>query len=39
VGEWILELTFCLLGVLKNEFGEVSEAMFDGVERLYELVL
>jgi hypothetical protein len=25
--------TLCLLDVLKNEFGEVDEAMFQGVER------
>jgi hypothetical protein len=26
------------LDVLKNDFGEVDEAMFQGVERSYELV-
>jgi hypothetical protein len=26
----------CLLDVFKNDFGEVDEAMFDGVERPFE---
>jgi hypothetical protein len=30
------ELIICLLDVLKNDFGEVDEAMFQGVERPYE---
>jgi hypothetical protein len=28
VGEWTLELIVFLLDVLKNDFGEVDEAMF-----------
>jgi hypothetical protein len=31
VGEWPLELIMCLLDVLKNDFGEVDEAMLEGV--------
>jgi hypothetical protein len=28
----------CLLDVLKNDFGEVDEAKFQGVERPYDLI-
>jgi hypothetical protein len=28
----------CLLDVLKNDFGEVDEVMFEGVVRQYELI-
>jgi hypothetical protein len=28
----------CLLDVLKNDFGEVDEVMFQGVVRPYELI-
>jgi hypothetical protein len=31
--EWPWEIIICLLDVLKNDFGEVDEAMFQGVER------
>jgi hypothetical protein len=37
VGEWPLELKIFLLDVLKNVFGKVDEAMFEGVERPYEI--
>jgi hypothetical protein len=30
------ELTICLLDFLKNDFGEVDEAMFQGVDRQCE---
>jgi hypothetical protein len=30
VGKWPWELIICLLEVLKNDFGEVDEAMFQG---------
>jgi hypothetical protein len=38
VGEWPPELIICFLKVLKNDFGEVDEVMFQGVERLCELI-
>jgi hypothetical protein len=28
----------CLLDVLKNDFGEVDEAMFQGIERACEFI-
>jgi hypothetical protein len=39
IGEWPLELIFCLLDVLKNDFDEVDEAMIQGVEDPRELIL
>jgi hypothetical protein len=39
VGEWHLELIICFLDVLKNDFGEVDEAMFLGVDSPCELIL
>jgi hypothetical protein len=36
VGEWPCGLIICLLDVLKCDFGEVDEAMFQGVERYGE---
>jgi hypothetical protein len=36
VGEWPWELIICILDVLKNDFGEVDEAMFECVEKPYE---
>jgi predicted transcriptional regulator len=33
-----LKLIICSLDVLKNDFVEVVEAMFQGVERPYELI-
>jgi hypothetical protein len=30
--------TICLLDVLENDFGEVDEAEFNGVERAYERI-
>jgi hypothetical protein len=39
VGEWPLELIIGLLNILKNDFGEVDEAMFQGVERPCELII
>jgi hypothetical protein len=38
VGEWPWDLIICSLDVLKNDFGEEDEAMFQGVERLCELI-
>jgi hypothetical protein len=38
VGEWPRELTICLLDVLKYDFGEVDEAMFQVVERPCDLI-
>jgi hypothetical protein len=35
IGEWPWVLIICLLGVLKDDFGEFEEAMFRGVERTY----
>jgi hypothetical protein len=32
------QLINCLLGVLKNDIGEVDEAMFQGVYRPCELI-
>jgi hypothetical protein len=34
-----LELKICLLDVLKNDFGEADEAMFQGVEKPCEQIL
>jgi hypothetical protein len=34
-----LELIICLLDVLKNDFRDVNEAMFQGVERPCERIL
>jgi hypothetical protein len=34
----VIKLIICLLNVLKNDFGEVDEAMFEGVERPFELI-
>jgi hypothetical protein len=39
VGEWHGERIICLHDILKNDFGEVEEALFRGVERPYELIL
>jgi hypothetical protein len=39
VREWPLDLIICLLDVLKNNFDEVDEAIFHGVERPCKLVL
>jgi hypothetical protein len=36
VGEWSWEIINCLLKVLKNDFCEVDEAIYQGVERPYE---
>jgi hypothetical protein len=38
VGEWLSELIIRLLGVLKCDFGEVDEAIFEGVKRPCELI-
>jgi hypothetical protein len=38
VGEWPLVLIISHLDVLKNDFGEVDETMFQGVESPYELL-
>jgi hypothetical protein len=38
VGEWPRTL-MCLRDVLKNDFGEFDEAMFQGVENPYELII
>jgi hypothetical protein len=38
VGEWTSQLIICSLEVLKNDFDEVHEVMFQGVERPYELI-
>jgi hypothetical protein len=38
VGEWSLELIIFLLDVIKNDFGEVNEAMFQGVERPCKII-
>jgi hypothetical protein len=38
LGEWTLELIIGLLDVLKNDFGEVDEGMFQGVERPCEII-
>jgi hypothetical protein len=32
VGEWTWELIICPLDILKNDFCEIDEAMFQGVE-------
>jgi hypothetical protein len=34
----ILGIIICFLDVLNNDFGEVDEAIFQGVERTYELI-
>jgi hypothetical protein len=36
--EWPWELIMWLLDVLKNDFGEGDEAIFQGLERQYELI-
>jgi hypothetical protein len=38
VGEWSEELIICLLDVLKNDFGDVDEAMVLGVRRPLEII-
>jgi hypothetical protein len=38
VGEWSLQLIIRQLNVLKNDLGEVYEAMFQGFERPCELI-
>jgi hypothetical protein len=38
VGDWPRELIICLLVVLRNDFAEVDEAMFQGVQRQCELI-
>jgi hypothetical protein len=38
VGEMSRDLIICRLEVLKNDFGEVYEAMFQGFERPCELI-
>jgi hypothetical protein len=38
VDEWLLELIIGLLDFLEKEFGEVNEAMFQGVERPCEQI-
>jgi hypothetical protein len=38
VGEWAWQPIICLLYVLINDFAEVDEAMFQGVERPYKLI-
>jgi hypothetical protein len=38
VGEWPWELKISLFVVLKNDFSEVEEAKFQGVERPYEII-
>jgi hypothetical protein len=38
VGECPWELIICLRGDLKNDFGEVEEAMFQGVEWPFEFI-
>jgi hypothetical protein len=34
----VKELIIYLLDVFKNDLGEADEAMFQGVERMYELL-
>jgi hypothetical protein len=36
--EWPWGLIICLLGVLKNDFDEVDEAMFQGVQGPFLLI-
>jgi hypothetical protein len=38
VGEWPYKLIICLLNLLKNNFREVDEAIFEGVERSCEII-
>jgi hypothetical protein len=38
VGEWPWELIICLQDVLRNDFCEVDEVMFRGVEGLFGLI-
>jgi hypothetical protein len=38
VGEWPWEFKICLLDVLKYDFREVDEPMFQGVERPCEVI-
>jgi hypothetical protein len=38
VGEWPCEISIFLLNILKNDFGEVDEEKFQGVERPCELI-
>jgi hypothetical protein len=38
VGKWPWEIKICLLEVLKGDFGDVDEEMFQGVERPCELI-
>jgi hypothetical protein len=38
VGEWLWEIIICILDVLKCDYGEVDETMFQGVERPCELI-
>jgi hypothetical protein len=39
VGERPLELIICLLDVLKNDFGEHDEAMFQDVEHNFNILI
>jgi hypothetical protein len=34
--QMVVKLILCLLNVLKNDFGEVDEAMFEGIEGPFE---
>jgi hypothetical protein len=38
LGEYPLEFIICLLDILKHDLGEVDEAMFQGVQRLCEII-
>jgi hypothetical protein len=38
-GEWPLERIIWFNDILKNDFGEVEEALFRGVKRPNELIL
>jgi asparagine synthetase A len=38
VDQWPWELIICFRDVLKNDFFEVAEAMFQGVERTCEII-
>jgi hypothetical protein len=38
VFHWPCELIICFLDILNNDFGEVDEAMFQGVEKQCELI-
>jgi hypothetical protein len=38
VGEWSWKIIICLLDILKCDFREVEEAIFQGFERPFELI-